>query len=70
MEIWLADQQSQTQLNIIGVTREDLRSVLIILSIVIIHHSPYYYLRSYLCVARNSMGEMSRKIKLMGKDTL
>ena len=36
MEIWLADQQSQTQLNIIGVTREDLRSGLIILSIVII----------------------------------
>ena len=27
VEIWLADQQSQTQLNIVGVTREDLRSV-------------------------------------------
>ena len=27
VEIWLADQQSQTQLNIIGVTREDLRWV-------------------------------------------
>ena len=50
MEIWLADQQSQTQLNIVGVTREDLRS--------------------YLCVARNSMGEMSRKIKLTGKASL
>ena len=47
MEIWVADQQSQTQLNIIGVTREDLRS--------------------YLCVAKNSMGEMSRKIRLTGK---
>ena len=46
MEIWVADQQSQTQLNIIGVTREDLRS--------------------YLCVAKNSMGEMSRKIRLTG----
>ena len=43
----MADQQSQTQLNIIGVTREDLRS--------------------YLCVAKNSMGEMSRKIRLTGK---
>ena len=50
VEIWLADQQSQTQLNIVGVTREDLRS--------------------YLCVARNSMGEMSRKIKLTGKTSL
>ena len=46
MEIWVADQQSQTQLNIIGVTREDLRS--------------------YLCVAKNSLGEMSRRIKLTG----
>ena len=47
MEIWVADQQCQTQLNIIGVTREDLRS--------------------YLCVAKNSRGEMSKKIRLTGK---
>ena len=68
MEIWLADQQSQTQLNIIGVTREDLRSVLSLYFIIYQHN--FFYLRSYLCVARNSMGEMSRKIKLTGKTSL
>ena len=47
VEIWVGDQQSQTQLNIVGVTREDLRS--------------------YLCVAKNSLGEMSRRVKLSGK---
>ena len=46
VEIWVADQISQMQLNIIGVTVDDFKT--------------------YRCVAKNSMGESMKKIRLLG----
>ena len=46
VEIWVADQIAQMQLNIVGVILDDFKT--------------------YRCVAKNTMGESIKKIRLLG----